>query len=243
MNVFSRVVVLGSIVGMVAPAAAGKKSDWKWTQTWTSDSDHTDFAYALVEPSENGGELSLNGTEDDRDGLLRLRDRTDGPFVWMRQRSQRYLIQDAGMIARAREILAPELEISRDAGSLGELQGRLGTTQSRVGIEQARLGEWQARLGERQARLAEERIRAGSNAARQRALDEQAQAIDEESQELSRAQTRLGETQSRMGEKQSRLGEEQSRDQEARRAIYVRVRNDMRRLLDEAITRKAARRI
>jgi hypothetical protein len=226
-------------IALLSPSArAGEEN---WSQTWTSLSDHTDFAYALVELDEAGGKLAVNGNEADHDRVLHLKESERGTFVWMRSGSKRWILRDKESIERAKAVLEPELEMAQDAGDLGTLQGRLGTTQAKLGEEQARIGERQARLGEMQARLAEQRVRAGDDKRKERELDRMQEEIDEEMQELSRTQERLGGTQSRMGDDQSKLGEAQSRDSERRKGAYAQVRAGMKRLLHDAIDSGAAR--
>jgi hypothetical protein len=233
-----------SLIGLAAIAVlspAARAGEERWSQTWTSDSNHMDFAYALVQPDNLGGSLLVNGTEDDHRRVLRLKESEDGTFVWMRSGSKRWILRDKDSIARAKTVLEPELDMAQDAGDLGTLQGRLGTTQAKLGEEQARIGERQAKLGEMQARLAEQRIRAGDDRQKLRELDEMQEQIDEEMEDLSRAQDRLGGTQSRMGDDQTKMGEEQSRDAERRKGAYAQVRAAMKRLLHDAIDSGAAR--
>jgi hypothetical protein len=201
--------------GLMATTVMAKESSW--SQTWTSDSEHMDFAYGLVEQTETGGALNLSGTSDDRDALLRQREKTDGTFVWLRSGSKRYLVTDAATVARAKEILAPEIELSRNQSQLGEVQSRLGSTQSQLGVEQGRVGVRQAQIGQELARIARERVQPGTSAARQDELDREAAALAAEMDELGRAQDNLGSKQTRMGEDQSKLGDEQTRDAELRK--------------------------
>jgi hypothetical protein len=226
---------------LVASSAGAKETSWN--QTWTSDSEHTDFAYALVQKTESGGSLNLSGTESDKEDLMRQRDRTDGSFMWLRQGSKRYLVTDAATLARAKTIMAPELEISRNQSQLGEIQSHLGRTQSQVGVEQGNLGVRQAQLGQELARIALERARPGTSDARQQELEREGAALAAELEELGRAQENLGSKQSRMGGDQSKLGDAQALEAERRKEVYATVRSQMKGLLEQAIASGAARRI
>ena len=232
--------ILMTLLLIAAPVAAKETS---WTQTWTSDSDQTDFAYALVEKTEHGGSMLVSGTEDDKEALVRLRDRSGDTFVWLRSGSRRYLVQDEATVARAKEILGPEIEISRSQSQLGELQARLGTTQADVGIEQGNIGVRQAQLGMELARVALERARPGTSAARDQELEREGAALAAELEELSRAQDNLGAKQARMGDDQTKLGDAQTREAERRKQIYATTRSQMKGLLEQAIASGAARRI
>jgi len=232
--------IITTLLLVASPAAAKETS---WSQTWTSDSDHMDFAYALLEKTENGGSLSLWGTEDDKEDVMSRRDRAETSFVWMRSGSKRYLVTDAATIARAREIMGPELEISQHQSQLGEIQGRLGTAQSDVGVEQGHLGVRQGQIGMELARIALERARPGTSAARDEELEREGAALASELEELSRAQENLGSKQSRMGDDQSKLGDAQSLEAERHKEVSDQVRSQMKGLLSQAIASGAARRI
>ena len=230
-----------TLLVVVASSAAAK--DTSWTQTWTSDSDNKDFAYALVEVTEQGGVLSLTGAEGDKEDLMRQRERTDDSFVWLRSGSKRYLVTDAATISRAKEIMGPELEISRHQSDLGQIQARLGSTQSEVGVEQGHIGVRQAQLGMELARIALERAQSGTSSTRQQELEREGAALATEMEELSRAQENLGSKQSRMGGDQSKLGDAQAQEAERRKAVYATVRSQMKGLLEQSIASGAARRI
>jgi len=224
-------------------ASAASAKETRWSQTWTSDSNHMDFAYGLVERTANGGNVFLSGTEDDKEDLTRQRDRMEGSFLFLRQGSKRYLVTDAATVARAKETLGPELEISRSQSQIGELQANLGTAQSDVGIEQGHLGVRQAEIGMELARGALERARPGTSDARDQELEREGAALAAELEELSRAQENLGSKQSRMGNDQSKLGNAQTREADRRKEVYTGVRSQMKVLLSQAIASGAARRL
>jgi hypothetical protein len=228
-------IVLGGLV-MAGPAMAEN-----WSQTWTSNSDKQDFAYALLERTDEGGTLVINGTENDRNAVLKLRDRSDGTFVWIRNGKTRYVVRDAASIAKAREILAPELELAKTSGEIGKLQGGLGHAQSTVGVEQGHIGVRQGQIGVRLAQIGLERIGLEPKSSRAKELDREEEELQEEMEQLSRAQENLGETQSRMGQDLSKLGEMQSKRAEAHEDVYAKVRTDMKHYLRDAIGNGTAR--
>lgn len=228
-------IVLGGLL------VAGPVMAENWSQTWTSNSDKTDFAYALVERTDDGGNLVLNGTQGDHEDVFRLRDRSDDTFVWIRNGKKQYVLRDEAAIAKAREIMAPELELARASGEIGKLQGGLGQAQSTVGVEQGHIGVRQGQIGVQLAQIALERIGLDPRSARAKELDREEAALQEEMEELGRAQENLGEKQSRMGADQSKLGEVQSKRAEAHEEIYTKVRTDMRHLLKDSIGNGTAR--
>jgi chromosome segregation ATPase len=237
MNAASKLGRAALALGLLArPAGAGS-----WTTSWTSDSEYRQFAYALVEPTEDDGGYSiLAGLESDRDELKRQSGRIEGSFVWMRQGNKRYVIQDPALVKRAKDILEPEAEMNQNQGKIGELQGQLGETQGQLGEEQGRLGERQARLAERQAKLAELQARRNIDAATRDQIDRLKEEIDAEQESIGRAQSRLGTQQEKMGRDQSKLGVEQQRAGQHRSEVVARVRVQMRSLLADAIKRGAA---
>jgi len=91
----------GALLAMVvaSPALAGGKADSSWNEIWTSDSSYRDFAYALFEPTEEGGSLMLTGLAADRSEVLKLARHTTETFVWVRSGKERWLIRDAAAVA------------------------------------------------------------------------------------------------------------------------------------------------
>lgn len=238
MNAASKFGLAALALGLLA----GTSAAGSWTTSWTSDSEYRQFAYALVEPTEDdGGSSILAGLESDRDELKRQSSRIEGAFVWMRQGNKRYVIQDPALIKRAKDILEPESEIDLNQGKLGEMQGSLGEAQGQLGEEQGRLGERQARLAERQSKLAELQARRNIDAATRDQIDRLKEEIDAEQESIGRAQSRLGTQQEKMGRDQSKLGAEQQRAGQHRSQVVARIRVQMRSLLADAIASGAAR--
>jgi hypothetical protein len=231
---FKAVAGLLAVAALAAPALAGKNGQTSWNTSWSSDSEQRDFAYALVEPTDEGGSLTMTGLESDKDDVLRLRDRIEGSFVWIRSGSKRALIRDQGMVERAQEIMAPEIELNRSSGSLGGVQGDLGGTQGELGAEQGRLGARQARLGQEQARLALRAAGKSMTAAQRREYERRMDELSAEQEELSAMQERLGRKQAAMGKDQERLGAEQSRFAEHRKEVCAQVQREMREFLADA---------
>ena len=228
-------LVLGGVL-LAAPVMAEN-----WSQSWTSDSDGREFAYALLDRTDDGGSMVLNGNDADRKDVLALRDRSEGTFVWIRSGKKRYVVRDAATIAKVREIMAPEIELARSSGELGQLQGGLGQAQSTVGAEQGHVGARQGEIGQRLAEIATERIGLDEKSSRAKELDRERDALEDEMEQLSRAQDNLGEKQTRMGADQSKLGELQSKRLEAHKEVYAKVRADMKDLLRASIGNGTAR--
>ena len=127
-----------------------------------------------------------SGNTDDWRRAQALRGGT-APFLYVRDGGAAYVIRDAGLLARAKAIMAPQQELGRRQGALGKQQGELGRRQGALGAEQGQIGRQMADARAREM---------GELGARQAAL--------------GRQQSELGAQQAALGAKQAELGRQQA---------------------------------
>jgi hypothetical protein len=168
------------------------------------------FSYVLL--TGNDGSAMMSGSSDDI-RLARSLQAGGAPLLFVRQSGASYVIRDAGVLNRAREIMRPQQELGARQGALGRQQGELGRRQGELGREQGRLG----------AMMADARVRELGELGRQQG-------------ELGRRQAELGRQQAALGQKQAALGREQARLAEL-------AQPQLRALVADAIRRGLAQRL
>jgi hypothetical protein len=95
--------------------------------------------YALVRDGERG--TSMTGDSADWSAVKNLRKRINGDFLWFRDGGKPYIVQDAGVLARARaawepvEKLGKEMDVhGREMDRHGKAMGALGKDMERAAV-------------------------------------------------------------------------------------------------------------
>lgn len=216
---------LAASLTQVARGTAAAATGGTWLSVGGSDRDERDLSFALVEPGDGHG-FSFVVDGDSRSGeLARLTRSASVPTVWFSRDGVEYVVTDRATVDRARALCAPLQEIGSEMGRVGAKQGAIGAKLGRYG---GRLGALGGRLGATSARLATARL---SGSERERLEAE----MDEVRAEMERIHAEMesfdrGETEGR-DDLSRRMEELSKRHQEA----LGRVREGLRKLVDEAI--------
>ena len=228
-----------SPIGKPKPPSGAPKA-FHWANY--SDDYEDGEAYAIV----SGDSISMSGGPADMRHAKSLQKKITGDYIWFRHEGKGYVIRDAAMVRRAKELFAPQEALGRQQEELGKKQEELGRQQDALGkkMEEVRvkipdmsaelksleqqlaklreggtmqeLGEVQSALGELQSRLGQLQGQAGAEQGKLGAMQG----------ELGRQQGELGAQQGRLGSEQGRLARESTRK--------------MRALLDEALKNGSA---
>ncbi|WP_157510827.1 M56 family metallopeptidase [Frateuria sp. Soil773] len=207
----------------------------------------------------DGDSLILSGTQRDADAVRRLQKQGE-PMLWFRRGGTAWLVRDAGYIQRAKAIYAPIAELGRQQAALSGQQGQLSGRQAALSAQQGALGQRQAMLGGKQALLSgQEAQLSGKQAlldarggqpgdraeldAGQARLKSGMQELDRQQAELDRQQQALGGKQAELGKQQAALGEQQAALGKRRSQAAEQAREQIGKLLDEAVQRGAARKL
>jgi beta-lactamase regulating signal transducer with metallopeptidase domain len=228
------------------PAPPAPPAPPEETGTWTWRGDGNDWALL-----EGNSHTYMSGSSDDMARARSLRSAPGEPLLWMRRGSKEYVIRDAGVIARARKILQPQIELGKQQGDLGDQQGKLGGRQGELGGQQGQLGAEQGKLGAEMASLAAEQAAltaegvgdqegAAERADRRRELDHHMHELSGHMHELSRRQKELGARQKELGAQQRELGRQQKELGHRQRETAHRAEHAMSELLDQAIAQGLA---
>ncbi|KPN21026.1 hypothetical protein AO715_14720 [Xanthomonas sp. Mitacek01] len=177
-------------------------------------------SYVLLDDTHS---VAVSSTDELREA--RAARQGNAPMLWLRRGDARYIVRDAGTIARFRAAFDDVVE-------LGEKQGALGTRQGTLGAEQGTLGARQGEIGGRIAELALQAARSGDDATRQRALD----ALQAESRTLG---TQMGALSSR----QAALAGEQGELAKLQTQAQARANREARAIVDEVIASGRAQRL
>jgi beta-lactamase regulating signal transducer with metallopeptidase domain len=169
-----------------------------------------------------------------------------GDYIYFRHQGKTYVIQDPGILARARDLLAPMQEIGRTQRELGRQQAQLGRQQQSLGWQQAtaKLGkpDFQHDIAELTQVLERMRLEQLAPQIDQRALAELEGKLGTIQADLGSLQAEFGtqhgkiaEQQAALGEQQGKLGEEQGRLGEQRRKLIEDATHQLQPLVEEAI--------
>ncbi len=149
-----------------------------------------------------GNNTTIDGDSSSHRRARSARNKIQGDYIWFERNGVPYVITDAAMLQRARELYRPQTELGQRQAELGALQARLGEQQGRLGAQQAQVAVGSSNL----TRMIDD-MRRQMDQLRSRASKNNGNLTHDE---LSELQSRIGELQSRIGELQSQAGEKQS---------------------------------
>jgi hypothetical protein len=239
--------VVGLAVALLVAGVAVKGLAQRTISTFAGDdNDGNAESYAVV---SGDSAVTVRGSSSDARRARALRNKVAGDYIWFERDLKFYYISDAPTVAKAKDLLQPQQELSRRQEELGKQQAELGEQQARLGERQAavsvkpsgdlkmqidllkdQIGRnagkdlHQEELGDLQARLGELQARVG---------ELQAQAGDKQAQ-LGEAQAKLGERQAELGGEQAKLGDQQAK-------LADEAGSKMRTLLEDAFRGGLAR--
>jgi bla regulator protein BlaR1 len=145
--------------------------------------------------------VTMSGDTEDLQRVRRLRGDSKEDFLWFRRGGKEYVVHDASLLKRIKEL-------TKAQGELGARQGELGGRQGALGARQGELGAKQGALGAEQGTLAADRARRGDDAD-SHDLDKREKDLDAKMEDLGRQQEALGKQQEELGRQQEVLGHQQ----------------------------------
>ena len=190
--------------------------------------------------------IFMSGDSEDVQHATSLRGKIKGDFIWFQRDEKSYVIRDEGTVDRAKQLFKTEQELYQKQEALGKQQHAIGEQQRELGKKmeevrvqipdmsaemqnleaqmkvlgaggtQRQLGELQRQIGELQHRIGEFQFQAG---------DQQRQ-IGEQMRELGHQQGELGRQQGEIARQQAEASHQAN--------------EQMKQLLDDAITRGTA---
>jgi len=190
--------------------------------------------------------ILMSGNSEDVEHATSLRNKIKGDYIWFQHDEKNYVIHDQATIQRAKDLFKAEEEISQKQDSLGKQQEALGDQQSELakkmeaihvqipdmsaemqkleaqikqlnaGGTQQQLGDLQRQIGELQHKIGESQYQAG---------DQQRQ-IGEQMRDLGRQQGEIGRQQGELGRQQAEASRQANQQ--------------MRQLLNDAVTHGTA---
>jgi len=198
--------------------------------------------------------VMMSGRTEDVAEAGRQRASAGQPLLWFRHAGNAYVIRDAETLAAVEALFEPIRVLGEQQGALGEEQGKLGERQGKFGAQQGELG---AQMGELSAKLnllnadqlelTAKQIRNGNvetEALKRQAADIEAQMkkVSDQITALGRSQEQLGRQQEALGREQERFGRQQEALGQKQEDASKRIEQQMRELLERAITRGQAER-
>jgi beta-lactamase regulating signal transducer with metallopeptidase domain len=168
-----------------------------------------------------------------------------GDYIFYQYQGKPYLIQDADILAKAKEMTAPMKDLARRQKELGKEQSVLGKQQRAlamqvsVKIDTPEFKREMAQLNDvvRQLNLSQvgPQMDQKSLAQLQSSLAKVQGRLDALQEEIGKRFERLGDDQSELGEQQSKLGERQEELGEQQREIAENTKRMLKPLIEQAI--------
>ena len=237
----ARRLVVGAIAAVLFASAAAYAGGGKHEHGYSYLTSDDGLAYIIV---RDGGEnMSGSGDVGDYRMIKKLTEQYGQQFLWFKVDGKTYVIDDDELVKEAIDVMEPVRLLGKAQGKLGQQQGRLGQRQGRLGAEQGRLGARQAALGARQSILARRIARLEQRGEPTRELQQELNEIEALQEALGREQERLGEIQNDLGAEQTPLGKQQERRGARQAELSRQLRQDMRRIIDDALERDLAERV
>lgn len=209
---------------------------------------HSDSGPRFVIITKGSSGVIMSGSSEDVEHAKLLGSKINGNFIWFEHDEKPYVIRDQATVQRAKQFWQRvEDDLGRQQEALGQQQALLGQTENNIGrqVDQVRvkipdlsaqmeqlaeqikqlsasggtveqIGDLQSRIGELQSHLEEAESEAGRHQA----------DIGREQAELSNRQAALGRQEAEIGRRQAELSRQASQQ--------------MKQLLDDAITRGLA---
>ena len=190
--------------------------------------------------------ILMSGDSEDVEHATSLRNKIKGDYIWFQHDEKNYVIRDQATVQRAKDLFKAEEELGQKQEALGKQQEALGDQQRELGKKmeavhvqipdmsadmqrleaqmkqlssggtQEQLGDLQRQIGELQHKIGESQYQAGG----------QQRQIGEQMRELGRQQGELGRQQGELGRQQAEASRQANQQ--------------MRQLLDDAVTRGTA---
>jgi len=188
--------------------------------------DHNADGYVLVRGNHN----VMNGSVARLREAQRL-DKGNGVLLVHRD-GKRYVVHDAGTLARFEQLYAETERLGDAQGRLGDQQGQLGDMQGAIG---ERMGEIGARIGELASKQAELALSGGERTEAHRRASEQARReMERARQEMDNPKMRaemqrLASQQAALGRQQAELGRQQA-------AASAKANRDAEQMIQQAIS-------
>jgi beta-lactamase regulating signal transducer with metallopeptidase domain len=186
----------------------------------------------------DGDSATINGSDSDLAVIKRLHENNPS-MLWFRRGDKAYLIRDKIMLERAKATFQPVIALAREQGRLAEKQGALAGQQAGWAARDAAIAQEQAALAQRQAQLA----------ARGAAADQRTHDAEQRSLELAQArleqrsaamEAELHSRQKAIDAQQAEFEKQQQAMEKRQHEISTQADRDMRKLLDEALTKGLA---
>ncbi|MGA2047873.1 MAG: M56 family metallopeptidase [Terracidiphilus sp.] len=208
-------------------------------------------SWALVtDPSQN---VTFSGDWHDstRDSIKKVRQLTNGKFLWFTRDGKEYFLDDAAIVSQIQDMYKPMEALGRQQEVLGKQQEELGRQQEQLGRRQEQasiptpdISKEIAKLNEAVAKLDAKK---GSTVSQEELSDIQGRLGDIQGRlgelqgEVGARQGELGAQQGKLGAEQGRLGAEQGRLGAEQGKIGAEADRKVRSIINESLRNGKAR--
>jgi beta-lactamase regulating signal transducer with metallopeptidase domain len=206
----------------------------------------SDDGQRFVIVTGNGDSLTMSGSTSDGMRVEELREKIPGDFIWFRRDGKSYIIRDQTMVNRAKQFWAPQEELGKKQEELGKKQEELGKQQEALGTKMEQIHVKVPDMTKELEKLQAELKQLGSGATVEQVGEIQSE-IGDLQEKIGEIQSQAGDQQSKvgdemgvLGEMQGKLGEQQGELGRRQGELAKQANQQMKQLLDEAISQGAA---
>jgi beta-lactamase regulating signal transducer with metallopeptidase domain len=149
--------------------------------------------FAIV--TKDSDALTMSGDRDDAEHARSLKKKYSGDFIWFQHEEKSYVIDDAAIVARAKQLWQPQVELQKQQKDLAKQQEDLAKQEEDAANK-----------------IQEMKIKVPDLSAEMQKLEDAMKKLSANGgtiNELSDLQSEIGELQSRIGEVESSAGREQ----------------------------------
>lgn len=183
-----------------------------------------------------------NGTQD---SIKKVRQLTNGKFLWFTHSGKDYFLDDAAIISSIQAMYKPMEELGRQQEVLGKQQEELGRQQEALGRKQEQasiptpdISKEMTKLNEAVAKLDAKK---GSTVTQEELADIEGKIGDIQGRlgelqgKIGERQGELGDQQGKLGDQQGKLGDEQGRLGEQQGKIAAEADRKVKSIIDESL--------
>ena len=236
-------------IAPVAPVAGISQSESQNSSSGRGFSYHYgyDDEQRFVIVSGKTDSLTMSGSTEDARHVEKLRKQIPGDFIWFQRDEKSYVIRDQATVDRAKKLWEPEEELGKKQEALGKQQEALGKQQEELGARMQKIRVNVPDLNADLEKLKAELKQLSSSGATVEQVGHIQSEIGDLQSKIGNVQShagdqqgKLGEEMGALGEKQGKLGEEQGKLGEQQGKLAEQATQQMKQLLDEAITKGLA---
>ncbi|HEY6465594.1 MAG TPA: M56 family metallopeptidase [Candidatus Acidoferrales bacterium] len=191
--------------------------------------------------------IIMSGNSQDVEHATELRNSIKGDFIWFQHDEKSYIIRDQNLVNQAKGFFKPEEDLGQKQQALGKQQQALGDQQRALGDKMREIHVTVPDLSADMEKLEAQMKQLSASGGTQQQLGDLQRQLGELMRKLGQNQNQAGDQQRQIGEQMRALGDQQRTlgDQQRdlghqQRDAAQQARQQMKQLLDDAVSKGTA---